>query len=81
MASAIVGNTAISARGEENHLVIPRIRTEWPAVTEDDGLPFSPIFVVNLSAIFGCDCWHRFLPRPNLLDPCVYETGELCGGN
>ena len=58
--SAVVRNAAISAGGKEDHLVLPRVRAQGPTVAEDERLSFAPVLVINLSTIFGCDCWHSF---------------------
>src|ERR1700689_2561497 len=63
MTAPIVGDHAISVAEEEQHLRIPIVRGEWPAVAEHDRLPATPIFVVNLHAIRGCDSGHVLLPR------------------
>src|SRR5450631_1973330 len=44
---------------EEQHLSVPVVGGEWPAVAEHNGLPFSPVFVVNLRSVFCGDCWHK----------------------
>jgi hypothetical protein len=33
---------------EEQHLVLPGVRTEWPAMTEDHRLAGAPVLVVDL---------------------------------
>src|SRR5215472_239044 len=61
MAAAVMREAAVAAVGEENHLVLPGVRAQRPAVTENHGLSLAPIFVVDLSAIIGCDRCHRML--------------------
>jgi hypothetical protein len=59
-----MGNAAIYARGEIEHLVFERIRGERPAVAKDYRFAGSPILVVNLRAVFGRNRTHGFpLPR------------------
>src|SRR6266446_5726475 len=59
MAASVVGDTAVAARGQEKHLVLKSVRTQRPAVTEDDGLARAPVLVINLCAVFGSDGAHR----------------------
>src|SRR5579863_302723 len=61
MSSPIVRDDSISPLPEIQHLSIPVIRAQRPAVTEDDGLAFAPIFVVDAGAVFGGDCRHGVL--------------------
>ncbi len=58
MATPVMGDDAIAVAEEEQHLSVPVIRTQRPAVTEDNGLAGTPIFVKNLCSIFGGYCAH-----------------------
>jgi CheY-like chemotaxis protein len=58
VAAAVMGDAAISVRGEIEHLVFERIRGERPAVAEDHRLPGASVFVINLRAVFGCERTH-----------------------
>src|SRR6202048_2762115 len=58
VATPVVRDAAIAARGEEKHLVVECNRGERPAVAEDHRLPGAPIFVVNLRAVFSCEGTH-----------------------
>ena len=58
MAAAIVGDEAIAARCEEEHLVFKGVCAERPAMAEDDGLTLAPIVVVNLRAVLRRDRRH-----------------------
>jgi len=40
---------------QEEHLRLPTIGIEWPAVAEDDGLPRAPVLVIDLRAVFRCN--------------------------
>src|SRR6266487_4369407 len=60
VASSVMGDDAIAVFEEEQHLRVPVIGRERPAMTEDDGLSFAPIFIINLRSIFGCDRVHIF---------------------
>src|SRR5262249_52879184 len=61
VAAAVMGDAAIAARREEEHLVFERIRGKRPAMAEDNRLPGAPILVIDLGAVFGCDCAHMGL--------------------
>src|SRR6266566_6606813 len=60
VASSVMGDDAIAVFEEGQHLRVPVIGRQRPAVAEDDGLPFAPIFIVDLRSIFGCDRAHIF---------------------
>jgi hypothetical protein len=62
VAAAIMGNTAVAARGQEEHLVFKGVRTERPAVAEDHRLPGAPILVVDLRTVRRRDRAHCFSP-------------------
>jgi hypothetical protein len=53
-----MGDAAITVGRQEKHLSLPTVRTQRPAVTEDDGLTRTPVLVVNLRAVFGGDRIH-----------------------
>src|SRR5712691_1133381 len=64
MTTAVMGDTTVPIRGQEEHLVLKCIRRQRPPVAEDDRLSCSPIFVVDLRSIFCCDSTHKTLhPR------------------
>src|SRR5215470_12958687 len=58
VATAVMGNAAIAARGEIEHLVFESVSRQGPAVTEDDGLSAAPVVVVDLGAVLGGECAH-----------------------
>src|SRR5258708_30822719 len=58
VAPAVMGDAAISVRGEIEHLVFERIRGERPAAAEDHWLPPAPVFVINFRAAFGREPTH-----------------------
>jgi hypothetical protein len=62
VAAAIVGNHAIAVIEEEQHLRVPIVGRERPAMTEDDGLTFAPVLIENINTIFGLDEAHMSLP-------------------
>src|SRR2546425_10013696 len=59
MAAAVMGDAAISTRGQKQHLVFPCVRAERPAMAEDYGLSRAPVLAVDLRAIFCRDCRHK----------------------
>jgi hypothetical protein len=61
MPAAIVRDAAVAARRQEQHLVVPRIGRERPAVTEDDRLAGAPVLEVDLRAVLDCDSRARHL--------------------
>src|SRR5579863_3234067 len=55
MAPPVMGNAAEPLFRQEDHLIFPRIGTKRPAVAEHQGLSLSPILVVDLRAVLGCE--------------------------
>src|SRR5262249_50064810 len=58
VATPIVRDAAVAARGEEEHLVFERLCAERPAVAEDDRLTGSPVVVVEPSSVLRRDRAH-----------------------
>src|SRR5262245_98705 len=62
MSAPISRNDAIAFAEEKEHLRVPIIRAEWPAVTEHNRLPAAPVLVIDvdvLSVFFSCSyVWH-----------------------
>ena len=48
MSAPINGDDPIALGQEEQHLRVPIVRAEWPAVAEHDGLTFTPVFVIDV---------------------------------
>jgi hypothetical protein len=61
MPPPVVRNDSITSLAEEHHLSVPVVGSEGPAVTEHDGLAFSPVLVENLRTIFHRNRWHMLL--------------------
>src|SRR2546422_11411365 len=61
MAAPIVGDAAISAGGQIEHLVLGSVRAERPAMAENDGLSTAPVLEIDLRAVFGRDGVHALL--------------------
>jgi hypothetical protein len=64
MPAAIMGDRAVPAVCQEEHLVIPGVAAERPPVAEDDGLALgvAPVLEVDLCAVFGGDGVHGRSP-------------------
>src|SRR6185312_7041306 len=55
----VVGDDAVAVLEEEQHLRVPVIGRQRPAVAEDDGLTLSPVLVEDFDAVLGGDRAHR----------------------
>src|SRR5579864_9287645 len=75
VSAAVVGNDAIAIINEEQHMRLPIIGRERPAVTEDDWLPLSPVLVIDLRTILGCDRRHEGPPLSFL--SCIGAQNRL----
>src|SRR2546428_8101207 len=62
MAAPVMGYDAIAVLEEGQHLSVPVIGRQRPAVAEHDGLTFAPILVEDLNAVFGGDRAHVARP-------------------
>src|ERR1700731_4118830 len=58
MSAPVVGYNAITLVQEEQHLRIPIVGRERPAVAKHDGLTFAPVLVINLDTVFCGDGCH-----------------------
>src|SRR5512132_3876317 len=67
MATPVVGYNAIAALEEEQHLRVPIIGRQGPAVAEHDGLTFAPVLVEDFDAVFGGD-------RAHVEPPCTRNS-------
>src|SRR5271167_3317180 len=61
--SPVMGNDSKATLAEKEHLSVPVVCGEWPAMAEDDGLAAAPVFVENLRSVFGGNRRHSFSPR------------------
>src|ERR1700721_2811128 len=59
MAAAIMRDDSVSLQPEEQHLAVPIVRAERPAVVEHDRLTCSPVLVVDLCTVLHCDAAHE----------------------
>src|SRR6267378_4454673 len=58
MSAPVVGYDAIAVLEEEQHLRVPIIGRQRPAVAKHDGLTLAPVLVVDLRSIFRRNCRH-----------------------
>ena len=58
VAAAIMGDDAITVIEKEQHLRVPIIGRQRPAMAEHDRLTFAPVLVVDIDAVPGPDCRH-----------------------
>ena len=69
MAAAIMGDTAISVRRQEEHLVLEGVGAERPAMAEHHRLTIALIVVIDLRAVLGRDRSHDYSSASN--DPAA----------
>ena len=60
MPAAVDADNAIAVLEEEQHLRIPVVGTQGPAVMENNRLTVTPILVKDLDTVFGGDHVHGF---------------------
>jgi hypothetical protein len=58
VAPAVVRNAAEAVRGKVEHLGLPGIGAERPAVAEAHDRARTPVLVVDVCAVFDCDVVH-----------------------
>src|SRR5471032_700450 len=58
MTTAIMSDHSIALGNEEQHLRVPVVGTERPAVVENDGLTGTPVFVEDFGAVAGGETGH-----------------------
>jgi hypothetical protein len=56
-----MGDAAVSAGSQKQHLVFKSVRAEWPAMAEYDWLALSPVFVINPCTVFCRDRGHNIV--------------------
>src|SRR4029450_6532944 len=80
--SASIGRAhPITFGEEEQHLRIPVVRTQGPPVAKYDRLSATPVFIVDLYSVFGCDVTHicSFLLRVHSGLPRFNTDKTKCG--
>src|ERR1700686_2357191 len=55
VAATVSRDRAVAIGGDKDHLVVPHVGIERPAVAEDDRLAGSPVLVEDLGAVLGGD--------------------------
>jgi len=70
MPPTVMRDDAIALLAKEHHLRLPIVRAQRPTVREDDRLSGSPVFVINLNAVFCLDCAHCFSPCMRCYQDC-----------
>ncbi|MNT93248.1 hypothetical protein D3C72_2346700 [compost metagenome] len=65
VAAPVVGDDAVALGDEEQHLRVPVVAGQGPAVVEDDGLGGlgAPVLVVDVNAVGGGDDAHGLFLR------------------
>ena len=58
MPSPISRDHSVATLTEVQHLPVPVVRRERPAMAEHYGLALSPVLVVDLRSVFRRDCRH-----------------------
>src|SRR3979490_1547077 len=71
VAAAVMGDDSIAVIQEEQHLPVPVIGRQRPAVREHHRLSGAPVLVVDFNAVFGFDGCHGDAP---LLTPSFRDT-------
>ena len=62
MPAPIMSDASIAARSKIEHLIFKSVRRKRPAMTENNGLSFAPVVVIDLRTIFGRNRAHGLLP-------------------
>jgi hypothetical protein len=62
VAASVVRDHTETLAQEKEHLRIPVIGREWPAMAENDGLSGTPILVINFGTVFHFDNRHFEIP-------------------
>src|SRR6266851_4120450 len=62
VAAAVMGDHAIAVTQKKQHLRVPVICRQRPAMAEHDGLTLAPVLVEDLNAVFGRDGGHSLSP-------------------
>src|SRR5437870_2098771 len=60
MPAPVMRNAAVTVRCQKKHLILESLRTQRPAVTEDNWLALPPIFEIDFRAVFGRQPAHTF---------------------
>src|SRR3974390_3645233 len=76
MAAPVVGNDTKAPLPEEEHLGVPVVGTQRPAVAENNGLTAAPVLVMNVCAVVSGDVGQ--FPSPSMCSRVgsSYEAGR-----
>ena len=75
VAATVMGDAAIAVGGQKQHLSLPAIRTEGPAVAEHHRLSCAPVLVIDLRTVFRRDRAHCLAPSLSLGSGSVADEG------
>src|SRR5687768_16193863 len=62
MPAPVMCDHAVTPFDKVQHLRVPVVRAQWPAVMENDRLPGTPVLVEDLDAVFCGDSAHGVSP-------------------
>ena len=79
MAAPVVRDDAIAALAEEQHLPVPVVRAERPAMREHDRLSRAPVLVENLCSVLRGDSGHLHSPPSWIQLPRLESPDGLTG--
>lgn len=58
MTSPVMRDASVSLTAQKQHLVIASVCAQGPAMAKDYGLALTPVLVMDLRPIFGCEVRH-----------------------
>src|SRR5437868_13662356 len=79
MAPPVMGDHTEALAEKEEHLSVPIVRRERPAMAEHDGLTRTPVLVENIGAVPGGDRGHVLDPFGGVGSRASLEEGSPCG--
>jgi hypothetical protein len=80
VSAAVMGDDSIAVIEEEEKLCVPIIGRKRPAMTENDGLTFAPVLVINPDPVFRCDHIHFALLLERFRSLPANPSGRHRGG-
>src|SRR5579863_8895855 len=81
MAAAVMGDDPIAVMQKEQHLCIPIVGGQGPAMAKYDGLAGAPILVENLDAIRSSERAHAPVSSLGVRAPYVWYTATRVTGS
>src|SRR5437588_4122679 len=79
MAPPVMGDETEALAEQEEHLSVPIVRRERPAMAEHDGLTRTPVLVENIGAVPGGDRGHVLDPFGGVGSQSSLEEGSRRG--